>query len=207
MRHALLRSGGVGAAVVYGLAVGWGGLLWPGYSHLAQPVSDLIAIGAPSKAALDPLFAFYNLLTAGFGWGLLRVFRAEPPGPATRHGRLGAMLLMAEALAGLLTQAFPEGPGGAGARVDLGGALHIVCAATSSITSILAALLLGHALAVQGERPWFWRYSVLSAVVIVATGAVAGLAVANGWALAGLAERLTIGSFLAWLMVSARTLK
>lgn len=201
----MLRSGGVAAAVVYGLAVAWGGVLWPGYRHLAQPVSDLIAVGAPSKASLDPLFALYNALTAAFGWGLLREFSAGPAGPTARRGRLGAMLLMAEALAGLLTQAFPEGQGGASVRIDLGGALHILCAATSSITSVLAVLWLGHALAARASRPWFWRYSLWSAVAIVATGVVAGVAVATGWAYAGLAERLTIGGFLAWLVVASST--
>jgi hypothetical protein len=60
------------APVVYVVTLILGGLLRPGYSHISQAVSDLIASGAPNKSLLDPLFAIYNLLTVAFGSELFK---------------------------------------------------------------------------------------------------------------------------------------
>jgi hypothetical protein len=60
------------------------------YSHLAQPVSDSIAAGAPNKALLDSMFGIYNLLTFAFGFSLLRRVREDHLNPRRRVGVVGA---------------------------------------------------------------------------------------------------------------------
>ena len=62
MRNKILMLSGILAPIAYVGAVVVGGLLRPGYSHIAQYVSELIEAGAPNKALLDPLFALYNVL-------------------------------------------------------------------------------------------------------------------------------------------------
>jgi len=49
MKRILLLSGAL-AALAYAAHVVIGGLLWAGYSHLMQPISDLTATGAPDRA-------------------------------------------------------------------------------------------------------------------------------------------------------------
>ena len=49
-----------------------GGMRYPGYSFTSQAVSELMAIGAPSEAFVDPLFIAYGVLVLAFGVGVLR---------------------------------------------------------------------------------------------------------------------------------------
>jgi len=58
MKNKVLMLCGILAPVVYVITVILGGFLWPGYSHVSQPVSDLIATGAPNKSLLDPACHF-----------------------------------------------------------------------------------------------------------------------------------------------------
>jgi hypothetical membrane protein len=189
------------AALVYVLTVIAGGALHPGYSHLAQPVSDLIAAGAPNKGLLDALFFLYNLLALGFGLGLLHHVRASRlPGGQT-VGWAAALALVAEGVFGLLTLAFPEDAGGLGAAIGPSGAGHIIFAGLSALTSILALLLMGL---------WFWRgprqmglawYSIGSTALVFVAGGLSAATVASHSPIGGLMERLTIGAFILWLAV------
>jgi hypothetical protein len=193
---------GLLAVAVYVFAVALGGYLWPAYSHLAQPVSDLIASGAPPKEHLDPLFALYNVLTGVFGLGVALTAQ-QPSEKHSRIGVIGGWTLVVEAVAGLVTLAFPESEGGANASIGATGVAHIVFAGISSITSLLAIVLIGRWLSRTTRSTRLWQFSVLSAVVVVATGIVAGVSVANRYSFAGLAERLTIGAFLLWQVAAA----
>ncbi len=209
MRAADGLACGAAAAAVYLGAVLAGGWSWEDYSHLRQPVSDLIARGAPTKALLDPLFLTYNGLTLACGAALVRVVRhgragaAETSAPAalrtTRIGQAGAWALLIEGLAGVLTLLFPEPEGGAHAVLGLAGALHVACAAATSLASILAMLLVGLWLARQPRMRAFARHALFSAGFVFVTGGVAAASLAAGWSWAGLYERLTIGGFLQWL--------
>lgn len=190
---------GVLAPVVYVFTVVLGGALQPGYSHLAQAVSDLIAAGAPHKALLDPLLGLYNVLTLIAGWGVWRVVHAAPARRRT-VGRLGAGLLIVEALLGLATLFFPEDAGGLGA-IGPTGTLHIVFAGLSSLATMLTMLLLGFWFQAGPARRRLGRYSFISVLVVFVSGGLAAYGVANGTPWAGLAERGAIGGFLQWLLV------
>lgn len=204
MPRFLAAASGLLAVVLYGVAVVLGGYRWTAYSHLAQPVSDLIATGAPTKPLLDPMFAVYNLLTGWFGWGLLRASReGRVRAASAAAGAAGAALLMLESLAGLLTLLFPEGEGGASSAIGPGGTAHIVFAGISSLASLLAIVFAGRWLAQARASRGVWRFSVMAAVAVAATGALTAFAVANHTPWAGLSERLTIGAFLLWQAVVA----
>ena len=43
---------------------------WPGYSLKAQTISELAAIGAPSRPLWTVLEIVYDILVAAFGWGV-----------------------------------------------------------------------------------------------------------------------------------------
>jgi hypothetical membrane protein len=69
MKRLMVLSGTL-APVIYVGTVILGGLLRPGYSHVAQPISELVAAGAPNKPLLSGLFIIYNVLCSVFGIGL-----------------------------------------------------------------------------------------------------------------------------------------
>lgn len=189
------------AAVVYVLTVIIGGWLHPGYSHLAQPVSDLIAAGAPNKGWLDAAFALYNLLVLVFGYALFQHVRGAGLGRGQTVGQIGALVLLVEGLAGLLTLAFPEDAGGVGAPIGPSGTGHIIFASLSALTSILALLLMSL---------WFRRgprqlglswYSFVSTAIVFLAGGLSAATVASQSPIGGLLERLTIGAFILWLFI------
>jgi len=192
---------GILSPLVYLFTVVLGGLLRPDYSHIAQPVSDLIAAGAPNKALLDGLFILYNALALLFGFGLFQIVRAEEQNRSRAAGLAGAIALILEGLAGLLTLVFPEDRGGMAAGISSAGTMHIVFAGLSSLTSMLAILLMGFWLKNSAEYRGYGIYSFISVAFVFVCGGMAGLFVAGQNPLGGLVERLTIGGFLQWMLV------
>lgn len=203
MKAKFLLLCGLGAPLLYILTVFLGGLLRPDYSHLSQPVSDLIASGAPNKPVLDWLFVLYNVLTTLFGMGLYSRIYGSSSGRNTFLGLWGALLLIAEGFFGLLTLLFPEPSTAIAPTFANSGGWHIVFAGLSSLTTMLAMLFLGlYFFRVQKRRSAGW-YSLGSLAIVFISGGLAAFAVANHRAVGGLLERLTIGGFLQWLGVIA----
>lgn len=201
-----LRLCGILAPLLYVATVALGGALYPGYSHRAQPVSDLVAAGAVNKALLDPLFALYNLLTLAFAWGLFRRVGIAPYRAGSRWGRAVAFCLAAEALFGLLTLAFPESPGGLAPTLGGTGALHVVFAGLSSVATMLTLWLVGLWVRSRPRLRLLALYSFVSVLAVLLSGGAAAVAVAHGSPIGGLLERITIGGYLQWLFVLAWSL-
>ncbi len=206
MRNKILMLCGILAPIVYALMVVLGGILRPGYSHVAQAVSDLIATGAPNKSLLDPLFGVYNLLTLAFGVGLLQLVRSHNRNRGKVVGTLGALFLVAESVFGFVTLFFPEPSGGMSAAITSTGSMHIVFAGLSSLTTMLAILLMGFWFRNSQGLRGYGLYSFISVAVVFLSGGLAAITVANQSPIAGLVERITIGGFLQWLLVIALNL-
>ncbi len=190
MRNRVLMLCGILAPVVYAVTVIVGGLLRPGYSHISQAVSDLIATGAPNKSLLDPLFAIYNLLTIAFGIGLFQRVRADDQRGRKVVGIVGALVLVAEGLFGFVTLFFPEDPGGMGAPITSTGTLHIVFAGLSSLTTMLAILLMGFWFRSVPRLRGYGVYSFISVGAIFLSGGLAAASIASKSPAGGLIERI-----------------
>lgn len=201
MRIKILMLCGVLAPIVYAVTVVLGGILRPGYSHISQFVSELIAAGAPNKSLLDPLFALYNLLTIAFGAGLVMTVRAASETRGKVSGTLGALVLVAEGIFGFVTVFFPQDP--VGAPITSTGTMHIVLAGLSSLTTMLSMLLMGLWFRKQPGLQSYGLYSFISVVVVFVFGGLAAVTGANRNLILGIMERLTIGGFLQWLFVIA----
>jgi hypothetical membrane protein len=203
MRNKGLMLCGMLAPVVYVGTVILGGLLRPGYSHVSQAVSDLIATGAPNKSFLDPLFAIYNLLAIVFAVGLFQRVRTDVPPRGKAVAMVGALVLVAQGLIGLATLFFPEDLGGMDAPISSTGMLHIVFAGLSALTTMLAILLMGFWFRnIPGERG-YGLYSFISVGVVFLSGGLAAASIASQSSAGGLIERITIGGFLQWLFILA----
>ena len=202
MRNKVYILAGILAPVLYVATVILGGVLRPDYSHIAQPVSDLIATGAPNKAGLDLLFAIYNLLVVVFAVGLWQQVRAENQSSLKNIGTIGAAILLLEGLFGLITLFFPE-DAGAISEATATGKLHIVFAGLSALTSLLAILLMGLWFRSIPHLRRYSVYSFISVLVVFVAGGMAAASVANHSPIGGLIERVTIGGFVQWVFVIA----
>lgn len=199
MSYRLLLFSGILAVVFYVAAVIIGGALRPGYSHIGNFVSELIETGAPNKSLLNPLFILYNLFTGTFAVGLLLFVQAKSPSGSVNLGRAGAIILIAEAVFGLVTIFFPQDVRGTPATTT--GTMHIVLAGLSSLTTMGAILLVGLWFRrVPGMIGYAW-YSLISLMIVFIFGGLAAYTGATNSPISGLMERITIGGFLQWMLV------
>jgi hypothetical protein len=166
-----------------------------GYSSVSQTVSELSAIGAPTRPLWVLLAVPYTLLVTAFGWGVWKSVGRN------RRLRVVGGLMVAYGALGVV---WPFAPMHLrGAEFALTDAMHIVLGA---VTVLLMLLAVGFGAAALGK--WFRLYSVISLAILVVFGALTGLdsprIAANlptPWI--GLWERINIGTFLLWVVVLA----
>lgn len=197
----LLLFCGVFAAVLYGATVILGGFIRPGYSHLAEAISELVAAGAPNRHLLSTLFLGYNILLGLFGLGLFLKVNSQSHGRVP--GTIGSLTLLLVGLAGVLMElAFPQDPGGI--PTTFAGSMHMVMAGIASLGTMVAILGTGLWFRVLPELKKYAAYSFLSVVIIFVSGGFTAMAMANNYPFFGLIERITIGTFILWLFVVGR---
>jgi hypothetical protein len=173
---------------------------WEAYNSASQTVSELSAIGAPTRPLWVPLGIAYTLLVAAFGWGIWTSARGNRP------LRIIGALLVVYGVFGLgwppMHQRAVLATGGA----TLSDTLHIVW---SFVTVLLMLLAMGFGAAAFGRR--FRLYSITTIVILVVLGALTGVDaprlqanLPTPWV--GVWERIMIGVFLLWVVVLAITL-
>jgi hypothetical membrane protein len=198
MQRVLLACGVV-SSLLYIATDLLGGLRYEGYSFTSQAISELGAIGAPSKAFVDPLFTAYQLLVLVFGVGLLR----------EAAGRNRALHFAATMLAGYGAIGFAAVFAGRnrfamqmrGAGSLATDAPHIILTAVLLLMLLLAIGVGAYAL---GRR--FRIYSFVTLLTVIAFGAVTGTYAARlaaGQATPGLGifERIDVYAAMLWVAV------
>jgi hypothetical protein len=196
MARKVLLSCGILSSLLYVAMNVLAAMRYEGYRSASQTISELSAIGAPSRPLWVGLGIVYTLLVAAFGWGVWR--------SAGTNGRLRVVgaLFVANGLIGLAWP--PMHP--RGTVVTLTDTLHIVF---TMATVLLMMLAIGFGAGAFGRR--FRRYSIATLVILVAFGALTGLegprVAANlptPWI--GVWERINIGAYLQWVVVLAASL-
>lgn len=195
MSRKLLFFCGIASSLLY-LAVNIvGPLTYPGYNVVSQAVSELSAIGAPTRPLWIATGILYNLLVLAFAWGVWSSARTNRPLRA-----VGA-LLAAFAILGLAAPftAMQQ----RGQPFALTDALHI---AATSLTVLLMLLAIGFGAAAFGLR--FRVYSIATLITHLVFGAWAAaegprLAAGEPTPWIGVTERINIGVFLLWVAVLA----
>ena len=159
------------------------------HSYTSQAISELGAIGAPTKTLVHPLFLIYSVLLILFGLGVWA--------SSHRQGALRAIgsLLVGIGAVGIMTPAMNV-RGAGGISDDLP---HIVLTGVL-VLFILAAVSLGAGLY---GRAW-QRYSIATMVVLLITGTwtsfeATRLARGQPTPWLGFAERINIGAYLLWV--------
>jgi len=194
VRKVLLFSG-IFSSLLYTAVNVFVPLLYEGYSPVSQTVSELSAIGAPTRTLWILLCIPYTLLVTAFGWGVW----------ASAHGngplRIVGGLMVAYGVVGI---AWPFAPmHQRGDVFTLTDTMHIVLA---TVTVFLMLLAIGFGAAAFGQR--FRFYSITTMLILLAFGVLTGLdgprIAANlptPWV--GVWERINIGVFLLWVAVLA----
>ena len=168
---------------------------WEGYSSASQMVSELSAIGAPTRRLWVQLSIAYGALFTAFSWGVWQ--SARRGGPL----RIVGGLMLAGALVGFawppmhLREVLAAGEG------TLTDTMHIVF---TMVWGLLVLLAMGFGAAAFGRR--FRLYSIATMVIVLVFGTLTGMDgprisanLPTPWA--GVWERISIGAFMLWVAV------
>jgi len=193
MRRRLLVCG-IASSLLYAAMNVLAPMLYEGYSSVSQTISELSAIGAPTRPLWVVLAIAYTLLVAAFGWGVWMSAGSR------RSLRTAGVLIIAYGLIGIFWPPMHRREvlaAGGGTLTDV---MHI--AFTFSLFLIMAAI--AYAAAAFGRR--FSIYSLATLVVMVAFGVLTGLespGIHTGrptpWI--GVWERTSAAAFLLWIFV------
>lgn len=184
---------GILAAFVYVLTDVLGAMRYPGYDFTSQGISELMAVGAPTKHLVDSVFVVYGMLALAFAIGVLRESSGQ------RALRVTGLLLLGYSLVGAFGRFVPAYPRSAGGFSD--SLPHVI------LTGVLVVLMLaalGFASRALGKR--FQIYTLATLGTLVALGIASGV---YGSRLAanqptpgfGIVERVLIYAYLVWAAV------
>lgn len=207
-----LLAAGAAAPILYTLVVIVGGLAWPGYSHVGNTISDLMALNAPNQTAVAVGLAVSCLLGTGIGLAIV--------GRLGRHDRrfvaAGAAVVVVSLL-GAAISFFPvdglPGPRSTGETIHLAltGVVFIAIAIAVGTFAFAARREAGfgrarrspHRLGARRRAAFeaLASFSFAMLGVIVSSGIATVYAEAYGFEAVGLVERLIVGAYLAWLLV------
>lgn len=196
-RKALLVCGIVSSLLYLAMNV-FVAMQWEGYSSASQTISELSAIGAPTRPLWVSLGIVYTLLVTAFGFGVWRSAGQNRP------LRVVGGLILGYGLSGF---GWPFAPmhlrevlAGGGTLSDT---IHLVY---GTVTGLLMLVAIGFGGAAFGKR--FRLYSIATMVILVVFSAVTGMeaprVAANlptPWI--GVWDRIFIGVFLLWVVALA----
>jgi hypothetical protein len=166
-----------------------------GYSWLSQTVSELSAIGAPTRPLWAWLAAVYGLLLIAFGWGVCVSAGRDRP------LRVIGSMLIAQGVIGFFWPPMHQREVLAAGGGTITDTMHI---AFTMVWALLAMLAIGFGVASFGMR--FRLYSIATILVLIVFGVWTGLDsprmeanLPTPWI--GLVERVNIGAFILWVVV------
>jgi len=191
-----LLTCGILAGVLYVAMTLFVGLRWDGYSAADQTISELSAIGAPTRPLWTVLGTIYSALMIGFGW---IVWTSAPHRPL----RIAGALLFAQTVFGIFWPPMHQRVVLAAGGGTLTDTLHIVWTIGTGVFFMGA---LGFGAAGFGKR--FRLYSLATMAIVFACGAWTGTYapaiqadMPTPWV--GVWERLNTNAFMVWIAVLA----
>lgn len=194
VRKLLLVCGFLAALIYVGSDI-VAALRWEGYSYFDQSVSELRALGAPTRPFLMPILFAYTVLEFAFGFGVWMSAGTK------RSLRITAGLLIALGVIDLLAYFTPMHV--RGSESSLTDTLHII---GTAVTVFLILLIIGFGASADGK--WFRIYSYATLVALILCGVWAFMdasqVAANlptPWL--GVRERINIYGYMLWIAVLA----
>jgi hypothetical protein len=166
---------------------------YEGYSYINQAISELSAIGAPTRPLWVAMGFLYNPLVIAFGIG---VWLSAGP---KRSLRVAGIFLIVYGALGLSAFLFPMNL--REAEKTLTDTMHIIL---TGVTVLLTVLFIGFGSGARGKA--FRLYSIATILTLLVFGALAGMqgprigaGLPTPWF--GVIERVCVYSPLLWIMV------
>lgn len=193
----VLLSCGILASLWYVAMILFVPLLYPGYSSFSQTVSELSAIGAPTRWLWNLLGILFILLATAFGCGIVLT--------AGRNRKLdiAGSLLILYGLTCILWPPMHQREALAAGNKSMTDTLHI---AFTAATGILMMGAMGLSAAACGK--WFRTYSIVTILILLVFGALTGLDaprleanLSTPWM--GVWERINVYATMLWMAVFA----
>jgi len=187
---------GVFSPLLYAAADALAGLYWGAYSFRDQTISELGAIGAPSRPLFTALLIPTYLLLVVFGVGVWR------SADGNRRLRIAAGLLIAFGVIAVTIGPFVSMQMRA-TEQGLAGALHLI---EGGMEMLILFAAMGYAAASLGRG--FRRYTIITIVLVLLFGAWSGMdapdveaGLATPWL--GVKERIFWYTYQLWFAVLA----
>ncbi len=200
MMRTLLLWCGIASSALYVAMIVFVPMGWPDYSSASRTVSELSAIGAPTRSIWVPLGMVYTLLVALFGCGVWQAAEGRRP------LRVVGAVLVVYGLFGLGWPPMHQREVLAAGGKSLTDMLHIAWT-MASVGLMLVAMIACAGAFGRGFR----HYTVATVVLLIGVGLVTSQSAARveanlptPWI--GVWERLDIALFLAWIVVLAAML-
>jgi hypothetical protein len=195
MVHNILLACGILAPLLYIGSDIVAAMSWKSYSYIDQSVSELRAIGAPTRPFLVPVLIIYSLLEIAFGWAV-RNARGQKRGL-----RIAGILLIGLGLLDMVAPFFPMHLRGTGETMT--DTLHKALTAVT-VLLILSIIWFGS----NGDGKGFRVYSIATIAVLVLFGALAGsdagrIAANLPTPWVGVWERINIYGYMLWMAILA----
>jgi len=171
--------------------------MYEGYSMVSVTVSELSAIGAPTRILWILLVTLYPLLFAAFGWGVLKL------AGGSRSLRVVGILIIVYSVVNFFWPPMHQREVIAAGEGTMTDTLHLVWAMISNVSMLL---LMGFGAAALGKR--FRLYTFATWVVFIIFGALTwmeapGVNAGLPTPYIGAWERINIGAFMLWVIVLA----
>jgi hypothetical membrane protein len=190
----IFGSFGVLAYVIHVLV---GGLLWEGFNHLNQPISDLTASGAPDRGLLSIITLIYGMFSIVFSVCAYAYIKDFAP----RVSKIGMLLFLGLHIISITYGFFPQDL--PGAPVTFKGIMHLVVTGLIIPLTILAPILVGKGLRKISSFRSYGNYSVITGIIIFITGGITAVFFVNKLPYFGLVERINIGVLQLWMFVTS----
>ena len=199
MIRKILLYCGIAAPILYGITVIVGAAMRNDYSHIINAISELISNGAPNKAILDVIFNIYGALLLAFAIGGYIALKNAP-----RLCRVAMGIFIGIQILSFSWGFFPMDP--IGAEPTFAGTMHNVFGGVVALASIVMPLLMGLGLRRSDDFHGYAIYSLISSAIIFVSGLSGVILAGQGLHVFGFFERITIGTYEAWIFATALNL-
>ncbi|HTL08006.1 MAG TPA: DUF998 domain-containing protein [Chitinophagaceae bacterium] len=202
MQRKFLLSCGILSSLLYVAMLIFVPMQYKGYSIVDQTISELSAIGAPTRPLWVPLGVLYTLLIAAFGWGVAQSANNN------KHLRIAGILLVVYGTIGIgwvfapmhQREALAAGAG------NLSDTMHLVMGAVSNLFMIIS---MAFAAAAFGSA--FKVYTIATILTLLTFGILTGMRAPDvnanrPTAFIGVLEMVMLGVFFLWTVVLAMML-
>lgn len=197
LRKVLLLCG-ILSSLLYVITDILAAIQWESYSYTSQAVSELQAIGAPTRPFVISLFSAYGMLVMAFGLGIWVT-------DGRKRARFGIILFGYGIVGAVTLLFFPMHLRGAEGTIS-----DIMHATLTGVIVLFILLFIGLGGTLHGK--WFRLYSIGTILIILLFGVLAGLdgpritaQLPTPWL--GIKERINIYATLLWVLVlSIKTL-